>query len=100
MQGDFQAKVTSGKLVIVDFYADWCGPCKNIAPKYEELSKKYPNVDFCKVNVDENEETSEKQAISAMPTFRVYKGATKHVDEVVGANIEKLEELIKKHLKW
>merc|ERR1711994_1026486 len=57
------------KLVVIDFYATWCGPCKMIAPKLEEMSKTKTNVVFLKVDVDEAEDVAMEYNISAMPTF-------------------------------
>ncbi|CAH8876165.1 unnamed protein product [Trichobilharzia szidati] len=89
-------KGAGSKLVVVDFFATWCGPCKMIAPQFESLSSKYEDVVFVKVDVDKLESTSTKFNISAMPTFIALKDSKK-VDEVVGANISKVEDLIKKH---
>lgn len=82
---------------IVDFYADWCGPCKRIAPEFENASKAHSSVGFGKVNVDEAEEVSSEYKIEAMPTFISFKGGKK--DEViVGANWGKVQSAIA-HLK-
>ncbi|PFX31135.1 thioredoxin-like [Stylophora pistillata] len=78
-------KEAGSKLVVIDFFADWCGPCKMIKPKFEAMSKEFQDVEFAKVNVDENSDTAENQDISAMPTFKFYKNGSK-VDEVTGAN--------------
>merc|ERR1711911_286655 len=87
----------SDKLIVVDFFATWCGPCKMIAPKIEEMEKEYPDVVFCKVDVDENEDTAAACEISAMPTLKFYKGNNK-VGEVVGANIASIEKMVKDHM--
>merc|ERR1711976_241227 len=86
------------KLVVVDFTATWCGPCKMIAPHYEDLSKKpeNANVIFLKVDVDEAEDVSAKCSISCMPTFQFYKNGQK-VPEFSGANKEKLAENLEAH---
>ncbi|GAB5030005.1 thioredoxin [Nannochloropsis oceanica] len=84
------------KAVVVDFYATWCGPCKVIAPYYEELSKQFTNVVFIKVDVDENEEVASSAGISAMPTFQVYKNGKK-VGELMGAAKDKLLALVEAH---
>jgi thioredoxin 1 len=59
----------TGKSVVLDFYADWCGPCKVASPTVEKLSEEIVNVDFFKVNVEENPEMSILFAIRAIPTF-------------------------------
>jgi len=92
-KADFDAILKDNALVVVDFTASWCGPCKFIGPKFDEMESKYTNVKFIKVDVDENEETSAAVGISAMPTFFFYKNGEK-VGEVVGASAEKLEQLI------
>ena len=84
------------KAVIVDFTATWCGPCKAIAPVYEQLSKLFPEAVFIKVDVDQNQETAQKCGISAMPTFKVYKEKAE-VDHMKGANQKGLEALVQKH---
>ncbi|TFJ87588.1 hypothetical protein NSK_000939 [Nannochloropsis salina CCMP1776] len=84
------------KAVIVDFFATWCGPCKVIAPYFEELSTKFPDVVFIKVDVDENEEVAAFAGISAMPTFQVYKDGKK-VGELMGAAKDKLLGLVEAH---
>nr|AAV73827.1 thioredoxin [Azumapecten farreri] len=95
-KADFDECLQTDKLVVIDFFADWCGPCKQIAPAIEELAKANTDVIFRKVNVDENDETAQACEISAMPTFRFYKSG-QTVDEVVGANKGKIEEYIVKN---
>lgn len=92
----FQTEMTNAgtKLVVVDFFATWCGPCQRIAPVYAELSTKYPSVVFLKVDVDQCQETASREGISAMPTFIFYKNKTK-VDTMRGADPNALEEKIK-----
>lgn len=63
--------------VIVDFFADWCGPCKVIAPKFDSWSQQNPSIEFIKVNVDEQPEITEMEGIQAMPTFIGYKNGSK-----------------------
>src|SRR5690349_19626800 len=81
------------KPVVVDFFATWCGPCKECAPVFESLSNKYTNAVFIKVDVDKNTQIAQSEGISAMPTFKVYVKQNK-VGEVVGADMRKLESLI------
>eukprot|EP00979_Chaetoceros_neogracilis_P012452 scaffold3312_cov199-Chaetoceros_neogracile.AAC.3 len=82
-----------GKLVVIDFSATWCGPCRAIAPLYKELSEQYGNTVFLKVDVDENPETAAKYGVSAMPTFLFLKRGDV-VDKMMGANPTKLQELL------
>lgn len=83
-----------GKVVVVDFYAVWCGPCKMIAPKIEEYqAANSTSVVLLKVNVDDCEDIAADMGISAMPTFHIYKNGNK-VDELVGANFESLKSKI------
>ncbi|KAK9165416.1 hypothetical protein Scep_000613 [Stephania cephalantha] len=87
----------SNKLVVVDFTASWCGPCRFIAPFLADLAKKLPNVMFLKVDVDELKTVAGDWAVEAMPTFVFLKGGT-IVDKVVGAKKEELQQTIAKHM--
>ena len=63
------------KLVLVDFWAEWCGPCKQISPRLEELANKYSeNLTVCKVNVDENRELAIEYNIRSIPALIIFKG--------------------------
>ncbi|GBB88386.1 hypothetical protein RclHR1_14960001 [Rhizophagus clarus] len=81
------------KLVVIDFFASWCGPCKFIAPKYEELSKEHTDVTFLKVDGDDSRELTEEYGITGYPTFFFIKDGENK--KLVGANAAKLEEYIK-----
>lgn len=61
------------KLVVVDFFATWCGPCKRIAPAIEKMSQENTNVVFLKVDVDEVGDLAAELSVSAMPTFLFFK---------------------------
>ena len=73
---NFQAEVLDADLpVLVDFWAEWCGPCKAIAPLIEEVAKTYKGrVKVMKLNVDENQETPPKYSIRGIPTLILFKG--------------------------
>ncbi|HWT76924.1 MAG TPA: thioredoxin [Mobilitalea sp.] len=71
--------------VLVDFYADWCGPCKMVAPIVAELADEYEGVfKIGKINVDEEPETAGKYRVMSIPTLIIFKGG-KVVDTIVGA---------------
>jgi thioredoxin 1 len=84
------------KLVVVDFTATWCGPCRAIAPEFERLSEANPDVIFIKVDVDRCRDVARAQNISAMPTFKFFKHG-KRYHTFQGASIRKLEDAIAKY---
>ena len=79
----------SGKLVVVDFTATWCGPCRMIAPIFADLAKKFTNAIFLKVDVDELKTVAQEWKVEAMPTF-IFVKAGQVVDKMVGAHKEEL----------
>lgn len=85
--------------VLVDFWAEWCGPCKMIAPVVEELAKEYDGkLKVGKVDVDSNQQTSMQFGIRSIPTLLIFKNG-KVVDQIVGAVPKRaLADKISKHL--
>merc|ERR1712243_329195 len=96
-KNDFDKQLTSagGKLVVVNFSATWCGPCKRMAPIFEAMSSRFfHRVVFLTVDVDDCEDVAERYEISAMPTFLFIKNKAMVVPALQGANVDKLKELV------
>ena len=93
---EFNELVKSEKYLLVDFSAEWCGPCKRLKPQLEELSDFYKGVKFLKVDVDSQSELAEYHKIEAMPTMMFYVNGTLQSESVKGANIEKVKSLCAK----
>ncbi|CAG7555233.1 unnamed protein product [Fusarium equiseti] len=90
---EFRDTLEKNKVVIVDFWAPWCGPCRFISPVLEKMSESATGIFFAKVDVDEAEDISQEYSIRAMPTFIAFKDGEK-VDEVVGADPSKLQRMV------
>jgi thioredoxin 1 len=86
--------------VLVDFWADWCGPCKTMIPVVDELAGQYPQkLKVVRVDVDANEEVTNKYRISALPTFMIFVNGERK-EKVVGAvPKQELETAIKKYVQ-
>lgn len=81
---NFEQTIKSNKLVLVDFWANWCGPCRALAPTIAELAKEYGGkVLIGKLDVDENPQTAEKFQVFSIPTMIVFKDGAE-VDRLVG----------------
>ncbi|MBE7412522.1 MAG: thioredoxin [Leptospiraceae bacterium] len=81
---NFQSEISKG-LVLVDFWAEWCGPCRMVGPVLEELSREYGGkISIKKLNVDDNQNTARTLNIQSIPTLLLYKDG-QVVDKVIGA---------------
>lgn len=69
-----KTKQSENKKLLVDFYADWCGPCKMLMPRLESFENEFNNVEFIKVNVDENMEYAKELGIRGVPTVIIFDG--------------------------
>jgi thioredoxin 1 len=101
-EASFDSTISSSgdSLVIVDYSTTWCGPCKVIAPKFDELSDKYPDAVFLKVIGDASPDASKlmkREGVRSVPSFHYFKNGEK-VDVVNGANAEAIEAAITKNL--
>ena len=82
---NFASEVSKYPIMLVDFWAPWCGPCRMVSPMIEQLSREYSGkVAFGKVNVDENQRIAASFGIQSIPTLMILKGG-KAVDVMVGA---------------
>jgi thioredoxin 1 len=76
---------SEGKKILVQYTASWCGPCRALTPRLSNLSNKYTDVTFVKVDVDENMEAAQELMISTVPTVMIYNGETL-INRSTGAN--------------
>lgn len=94
---NFDKTISSDNPTLVDFWAEWCGPCKSMHPIFERMSNKFPNVKFARVNVDNNQNISMKYAVQSIPTFIMFKSG-QIIDKMMGAVGEPgINMICKKH---
>ncbi|ERN01363.1 hypothetical protein AMTRI_Chr03g147350 [Amborella trichopoda] len=92
----FETTKSSKKLIVIDFGAAWCGPCRVMEPFYKELATKFPDVEFVKLDVDELMDVADEWEIQAMPTFILVKQG-RVVEKVVGARKDDLAMKVEKY---
>ena len=97
-QNEFkQVVLESNQVVVVDFYADWCGPCQMLSPVLEEIASKHPSLKIVKINVDDNMDICSTYHISSIPNVMIFKDG-QMVDKFVGfQSAQKVEEILSKY---
>ncbi|GAT76612.1 thioredoxin [Ehrlichia ruminantium] len=90
---DFQSRVISCKediLILVDFWAPWCGPCKSLEPQLEKLANQYADkIKIYKLSIDNNQDVAIQYGVSAVPTILMFKNGKK-LAQVIGADISRI----------
>lgn len=95
IENNFEYEILNNKLCIVDFWAPWCGPCKMFEPIFEQASKKYTNIKFCKFNVDEdNINICKNLGIMSIPTIIIFKNGKELKREIGFINENDLNHLL------
>ena len=91
---NFEEIIVGGDIVIVDFWAPWCGPCRSFAPTYEQISEKYPDIVFAKVNTEEEQELGGYFQIRSIPTLMVFREKVIVFSQPGALSASGLEDLI------
>ena len=81
---NFNQEIRNNNLLLVDFWAEWCGPCKSMHPIFTRMAKKYKQIRFARVNVDDAQDIAMKYGVKSIPTFIMFKNA-EVVNTMVGA---------------
>jgi|SRR5690606_3522131 len=93
-QDSFQAAVLDGKPLIVDFWAPWCGPCRNFAPVFENEAAQHDDVTFAKVNTEEQQELATAMGIRSIPTLMVFREKVLLFSQAGALSASQLKELV------
>ena len=98
--GSFDADVLQNdRAVLLDFWAEWCGPCKMIAPLLDEVADKYADkLQVVKLNVDENPNTAQKFGIRSIPTLMLFKDGAVHAQKLGAMSKSQLTEFLESNL--
>jgi thioredoxin 1 len=98
-QGEWQSIEASNKPVLVDFWAEWCAPCRMLGPTFEKLAEKYRNdITFAKVNVDELPDVAGKYSVRSIPTLLLLRQGNV-LEQVVGTrSYDELARILDRHL--
>ncbi|PWQ94191.1 thioredoxin [Leucothrix arctica] len=92
----FEETIEKNEIVIVDFWAEWCGPCKSFAPIYEEVSKEYDDVVFGKIDTEAQQELASHFQIRSIPTLMIFREQVVLYSEAGMLNNTQLKEVISK----
>jgi thioredoxin 1 len=95
-QDDLETTVTDNSMVVVDFWAPWCGPCKSFAPIYESVAEKYPDVVFAKINTEVEQAVAQHFQIRSIPTLMIFRDQVIIYAEAGMLPESSLQEVIKR----
>ncbi len=95
-QENFESTISNSDIVIIDFWAPWCGPCRSFAPTYESVSENYDDIVFAKVNTEDEQELAGSFQIRSIPTLMIFREQVILYSEAGMLSAPQLEELIAK----